>query len=243
MRNPAVPARPACLPDAVARPQHGFTLVELLVALSIMALLALMSWRGLDAMVRASELNRDRSDALSALHSGLQQWSADLDGLALQFDTPAQLPAPGKPVTSPVALDWNGQVLRLIRNVPSEPAIGVQVVAWTARRQQDQRYWTRWQSPALRTAAELQQAWQAAAMWAANDAALSTGQQVAITPLDDWQVYYYRGNSWSNALSSPDAAAGLPDGVRLLLKLPATSVLQGRLSSDWIRPGVLGATP
>ena len=31
----------------------GFTLIELLVAISIMALLAILSWRGLDGMSRA----------------------------------------------------------------------------------------------------------------------------------------------------------------------------------------------
>ena len=36
-----------------ARTQRGFTLVELLVALFAMALLAIMSWRGLDGMTRA----------------------------------------------------------------------------------------------------------------------------------------------------------------------------------------------
>ena len=33
--------------------QRGFTLVELLVALMVMALLAVLSWRGLDGMTRA----------------------------------------------------------------------------------------------------------------------------------------------------------------------------------------------
>ena len=35
------------------RVQHGFTLVELLVAVALMALMAAMSWRGLDGMVTA----------------------------------------------------------------------------------------------------------------------------------------------------------------------------------------------
>ena len=41
---------------------RGFTLIELLVAIAAMALLALMSWRGLDGMTRAQSMNRDRGE-------------------------------------------------------------------------------------------------------------------------------------------------------------------------------------
>ena len=34
------------------RPVHGFTLIEVLVAIGVMALVALLSWRGLDGMAR-----------------------------------------------------------------------------------------------------------------------------------------------------------------------------------------------
>ena len=34
----------------------GFTLIELLVALAAMALLSIMSWRGIDGMLRAQEV-------------------------------------------------------------------------------------------------------------------------------------------------------------------------------------------
>ena len=37
----------------------GFTLIELLVALAAMALLAIMSWRGIDGMLRAQEVTRE----------------------------------------------------------------------------------------------------------------------------------------------------------------------------------------
>ena len=41
---------------------RGFTLIELLVAISVMALIAILSWRGLDGMVRAQESTRQRAD-------------------------------------------------------------------------------------------------------------------------------------------------------------------------------------
>ena len=46
------------------RSSAGFTLIELMVAIAVMALLAIMSWRGLDGMSRAHEQNRARGDAV-----------------------------------------------------------------------------------------------------------------------------------------------------------------------------------
>jgi general secretion pathway protein J len=45
---------------ATTRANRGFTLIELLVAIAIMALLALVSWQGLEGMARAQSINRER---------------------------------------------------------------------------------------------------------------------------------------------------------------------------------------
>ena len=42
----------------VMKTHRGFTLIELLVAIAVMALIAILSWRGLDGMVRAQEQTR-----------------------------------------------------------------------------------------------------------------------------------------------------------------------------------------
>ena len=53
---------------------RGFTLIELLVAIAVMALMAMLSWRGLEGMSRAqSQLQIHADDAL-ALQVGLSQW-------------------------------------------------------------------------------------------------------------------------------------------------------------------------
>ncbi len=44
-----------------------------MVALSIMALLALLSWRGLDAMVRAQQVTQERGERLTLLQTALAQ--------------------------------------------------------------------------------------------------------------------------------------------------------------------------
>lgn len=67
--------------------------------------------------------------------------------------------------------------------------------------------------------------------------------EVLISGADEWQVFYFRNNSWTSPLSSAaDGAAGnssqppLPDGVRLILTLTPGQAVSGRLTRDWVRP-------
>ncbi len=69
------------------RPARGFTLIELLVAIAVMALLALVSWRGLDGMSRATSQNQLRADAVLTLQTTLAQWSTDLDAVVALAQT------------------------------------------------------------------------------------------------------------------------------------------------------------
>ena len=57
----------------------GFTLIEVLVAISIMALMALMAWRGIDGMLRTQTGLQNRADDIRTLQAGLAQWQTDLD--------------------------------------------------------------------------------------------------------------------------------------------------------------------
>jgi general secretion pathway protein J len=213
--------------------QRGFTLVELLVSLFALALLAGLSWRGLDGMVRAREVTGARADEVLALQTGLAQWTADLEAIVELAPSPA--------------LQWNGRVLRLTRRSSLSPADGVRVVGWTLREGQ----WLRWESAPLVTRGDLDTAWLQADLWAANPSEAMRRQQVAITPLEHWELFYFRGDSWTNPQSSaaataapgtgtPPAAAAananaLPDGVRLVLRLPPGRAISGQLVRDWVR--------
>jgi general secretion pathway protein J len=213
---------------------HGFTLVELLVALMVMALLSLMSWQGLDAMGRAQSQTQARADALLALQSGLAQWGADLDAMA------TELSPPGNSDTLPSPLAWNGQVFRITRYSSGAEDSGLRVVAWTLGQDQGHQAWLRWQSPVLHHRAALQEAWLQAARWAQSPSASSRAGQVSIVALQGWHIFYYRGDAWSNPGSSSEAAAINPDGVRLQLTLPAGQPLVGTITRDWIRPTAVG---
>ena len=219
------------------RRPRGFTLIELLVAIAVMAIMAGLAWRGLDAMLRTRTQVQTYSEQLQALQVGLAQWSADLDAL---------LPLPNTP-----ALDWDGRALRLTRRNVNDS--GLLVVAWT-RRADDGGQWLRWQSAPLQSRGDLQDAWLRAAQWAQNPGAADRQQEVAVLPLAQWQVFYYRADAWTNPLSSANAAApaasaaatpdsALPDGVRLILTLPDNYAVSGSLTRDWVRLATAGAKP
>ena len=219
--------------------QRGFTLIELLVALAVMALLAIVSWRGRDGMGRAQQQTGQRGDELLVLQAALAQWGADLDAVL--------------PLAHTVPLDWDGQVLRITRRSSAVPDPGALVVAWARRNVQGQSQWLRWQSPPLRTRAQWQQAWQQAAIWSRNPSDADQRTEVVLMPLTDWQIFYYRGGAWSNPQSSSGnndsttsaaeiggssaiPSASIPDGVRLQLELPPGQALAGRLTRDWVNP-------
>jgi general secretion pathway protein J len=217
------------------RRARGFTLVELLVALFALAIMAGLSWRGLDGMIRARQITQAYADEILTLQTGLAQWTADLDAIEEFAPSPA--------------LQWNGRVLRLTRRSSLAPADGARVVGWARR----EGRWLRWQSPPVYTRGDLDQAWLQADLWSQTPSDAMRLQEVAIAPLDDWQIFFFRGNAWVNPQSSaaagqpqgalaavaagaPVALSSLPDGVRLILQLPPGRAIGGRLQQDWVRP-------
>ncbi|MGI4779065.1 MAG: PulJ/GspJ family protein [Janthinobacterium lividum] len=215
------------------RRPRGFTLIELMVAIAAMALLALMSWRGLDGMTRAQSLNRERGDAVLTLQTTLSQWGADLDAIV----APTQI----QPIS------WNGRVLRLTRKSANGARPAIQVVAWTVRTDADTgTRWRRWQSPDITTRAGWQQAWDQATAWAQDGSGTAGGGEVALMPVEAWQMFYFNGTGWINAASdggSAPSAYVIPEGVRLVVTLPPGPGLAGTLTRDWVRPTATPAGP
>ena len=258
------PALDRLPPRSAASRAAGFTLIELLVAITIMSMLALLSWRSLDGMTRTQSQTQQRADDLLRFQAALGQWTADLDAIV---DTREVSP-----------LDFDGRLLRLTRRDAAESGLqsaGIRVVAWTRRggplagddglpvagALAGTGQWVRWQSAPVLRRDELARAWQRAADWSReaqpiNGEAAGSDSAIALIGLTQWQIFYHRGDTWSNPLSSvgapvDNAPAGapssdegaVPNGVRVVLSLPNGASLSGDLVRDWVRPTLQAGRP
>ena len=227
----AQPTRLHRRPRRHANASRGFTLVEVLVALLVMAVMAGLGWQGVAGMARARAISQEAGDRSLRLSAIVQQFEADL--LAIHDATAV----PG--------IAFDGAALRLARRTDG----GVQVVMWSLR----DGAWLRWASPAATRTGELQELWLKSTQLPATD----PGQLRLLTGASEWQLYFFRSGAWSNAQSSADvevapaaqrpasgasgADAGkpvtpaapaaprnkLPSGVRLQITLP-----EGQLTRD-----------
>lgn len=205
----------------------GFTLVEVLVAMMIMAILAVMAWQGVDGIVRARDTTQARLEQTLRLNTVLAQWEQDL--AAVQESTAV----PG--------LTFDGATLRITRRAEG----GLQVVTWSlypAPEGSPGSDWLRWAGPPTAFSNELQETWMRTQQFQGSE----PGQLRTLGGLSQWQVYCYRGNSWSNCQSTgnlapePDQPASapqrqrqaLPSGIRLVLDFAGGGGLHGSLVRD-----------
>jgi general secretion pathway protein J len=221
----------------------GFTLVEVLVALVVMSLMALLSWQGIDGMARATTQHRARSDDVAAVQTALLQWRTDLDHM---MDASQTLPAAlaggsGSGSTSTAkAVEFDSRVLLITRRFEADE---IRVVAWGSRSAETDagipRRFKRWVSEPIRTRGQWQAAWDQATRWGQNPTATDRARETSVLGIDDWQIFYFRNNSWSNPLSQSGSATQStvnPDGVRLILQLSPGQQPGGTLILDWAHP-------
>ncbi|MFT7775155.1 type II secretion system protein J [Roseateles sp.] len=195
---------------------RGFTLVEVLVALVVMATMAAMAWRGIDALVRSREIAQANLAQTARLQTVLAQWEIDLR--ALQDSHSA---------IQPLAFDGGNLVLT------RQAATGLQVVVWSLR---EGSLW-RWESQALHTVQDLEdQRQRGLQQLAQRNPALRAFDGVAA-----WQFYCYWGNAWSNCQSTGSAInnAGpvrttnpTPAGLRIAVQFAEGSGLNGTLTRE-----------
>ncbi|HLO95367.1 MAG TPA: prepilin-type N-terminal cleavage/methylation domain-containing protein, partial [Burkholderiaceae bacterium] len=158
----------------------GFTLIEVMVALVVLSVMTLMGWRGIEAMLRTREIAQANLETTARLQTVLAQWEQDLQQLEEGRDSGVD------------ALSFDGATLRITRHRPE----GLQLVAWGVR---DGGLY-RWESRIARTRAELQSAW----AQSQQALVLDNRRLKALDGVQGWQMYFYRGNSWSNAQSADD---------------------------------------
>ncbi|MEY2656227.1 MAG: hypothetical protein RLZZ524_3255 [Pseudomonadota bacterium] len=218
---------------------QGYTLIEVLVATLLLSMVSLMAWRGIDVMVRTAAGLQARGEQLDALQAVLEQWRVDLDRMT--------------ELGGASTWSWDGNVLRLTRAHGTEAA--AQVVAWAWRADADrpgQGTWLRWQSQPCRTVGSWQQAWQDAAHWGRTPTDVLRRAEMPLATLQGWTLWVHRGGHWTHPQSSAttsapgrseavDADDQPPDAVRLVVELPPTAPLPGRLTLDWIRPAFVAA--
>lgn len=219
----------------------GFTLVEVLVALVVMSLMALLSWQGIDGMAKASSQHRARSDDVAAIQTALLQWRTDLDHMIDASQTPpAALAGSTSNGSTAKAIEFDSRVLRITRRFAGDE---MRVIAWGSRSVDSAngstRRFLRWVSEPVRTRGQWQAAWDQAARWGQNPSEADRAQETGVLNIDEWQIFYYRNDSWSNPLSQTGSAfqsSAQPDGVRLILQLAPGQQPGGKLSLDWVQP-------
>ena len=209
----ARPAASNCAQTASRQARNsGLTLIELLVALSVLSLVAVLGWRGLDSIVRAR----------ATLGGGLEQTrGAQLAFAQLQSDCAHLASAAILPNRAPIIIGQ--ERLTLVRTVfaDNQPS-RLQVVAYRVK----DGVLTRRESASTRDLAELDSLWQAATndLGAAQPVALQSG--VAALTMRLWI-----NGGWNTGINAPPAPIGInmvstaPAGLEVALQL------QGRETS------------
>ena len=217
--------------------QRGFTLIELVIAMALMSLLALMGWQGIDRLLRTRDITQQHTQQSTRMAIALAQWRADLEAQQIV------------PHLNDSGVAWDGRVLRLIRRSSALQAdgneSGLWVVAWVVSTDsQNKSHWMRWQSEALTQTSALQQAWNQAQQWGQNQTN-DPAHQTSLIAVNQWQLYFYRGNAWTNALSSADqpttasplqANSSAPDAIRIQLDVAPDNGVSGPITLDWVKP-------
>lgn len=203
---------------------NGFTLVEVLVALVIMSIMAVMAWQGVDGIVRTRNASQQRLEAALRLSTVIAQWDQDLTSYQDNLSVPR-------------AIECNGSSVRIVRRTPD----GLQLVVWTLRPAENNTFnWERWAGPTVTTSGELSDSWLRSQQLQGNEASsLRT-----LTGLSSWRVYFYQSGAWANCQSTSDVSTtpapstggatapattrpAPPDGVRIIL-----SFANGDLTRD-----------
>jgi general secretion pathway protein J len=105
---------------------RGFTLLELLVAVSVLAIVSLIAWRGLDALLGTRERLAPRNDEARAMLATFGQIERDLAQVAV----PDLFALRSQPLL--VRPSSKGPVLEVLRTAPAAPGVAtaVQTVFW-----------------------------------------------------------------------------------------------------------------
>lgn len=182
----------------------GFTLVELLVAISILALVAILGWRGLDGITRSRQTLTNQLEQSRGMQLAFAQMQSDLEHLA-----DATLLVQRKNLAADI------DRLTLVRTVFADnEAARVQVVSYRIRDGQLLRR----ESIATRDLAQLDAMWQAAL--GDGDATPPVIMQNDIAGMG---VRFWQGNAWTVPSGASSVTAPGSTNVNLPVPVPTTT--------------------
>jgi len=192
------------------RRAHGFTLIELLVAISILAIVAVLGWRGLDGIIRSRSVLTGQMSQTRGMQLAFAQMQSDAANLA-----PAAL------LQGRAYLLAENQGLTLVRLVLNDmQPTRLQVVSYRLLNGELLRR----ESAATRDLQQLDALWQAAISNSDQDQQGSVSLQSGVQGLS---VRYWIGTGWVAAAGISTAgavtAANLPIGMEVALTLTDAS--------------------
>lgn len=183
--------------------QTGFTLVELLVAIGILAIVAVLGWRGLDGIVRSRVALTEQMETTRGMQLAFAQMQSDCEHAAgpdILDQRPFLQAAPDR--------------LTLVRTatIENEPS-RLQVVSYRVVG----GMLTRRESPVTRDLAQLDQLWQAAV----SDIDTATTPVTLQAGVVAMQVLTWQNNAWRQEppTSAQIAVVQPPTGVQVALSV------------------------
>jgi general secretion pathway protein J len=201
----------------------GFTLVELLVAIGILAIVAVLGWRGLDSIVRAR---------VALTHEMEQTHGIQLAFAQMQSDCARIVDA--KDIGGRRTFAVERERVTLVRSVFTENQPSrMQVVAYRLRDGQLSRY----ESIATRDVKELDSLWQAALADTSTGQGIPLQSDVEAMTVQSW---FSDTPGWRGADAAPPSATAANGEASVPLGLLVALQLRGR-SNGMTKIFLLGA--
>lgn len=114
----------------MSKSQQGFTLIEVMVAIMLMALVSVIAWRGLDSVTRADQHLQASTEQTEGLLRALNQMQRDISLRAsVELAEPGAAKDAGLAAVTVRSSDSKGFRLEVIRSAPAT-GDGLQRVRW-----------------------------------------------------------------------------------------------------------------